>query len=66
MIRQKNIIKRILCNHNKDIFVRNIYGDEINACNKRSVWQCSKCGSFRWSDYLNKNVKGNPFSVFEC
>jgi len=36
----------IFCRH---LFrwVRNIYGDEINATGGRSWWQCRKCG--KWS-----------------
>lgn len=39
-----SIIKRLFCKH-KYVFVRNIYGDEINlAGGNRSWWRCEKCG----------------------
>ena len=41
------------------VFVRNIYGDEINkiSTNKkiyRSEWRCTKCGKVKYKTYLNK------------
>lgn len=36
--------KQLFCKHEWK-FLRNIYGDEINACNgNRSWWVCKKCG----------------------
>jgi hypothetical protein len=41
----REVMERWLCRHEKQIWVRNIYGDEINACNgKRSLWACKDCG----------------------
>ena len=38
-------IRRILCRHSL-AWVRNIYGDEINATRCRTVWRCDKCGKY--------------------
>ncbi len=39
-----SILKRLFCKHEYE-WVRNIYGDEINATGGyRSVWRCAKCG----------------------
>jgi hypothetical protein len=39
-------ILRRLCDHDTLLWVRNIYGDEINACGgKRSIWRCWHCGA---------------------
>ena len=48
-----------LCAKHELIFVRNIYGDEINEIsppNKiyRSEWKCTKCGKLKYKQYLNK------------
>lgn len=47
------IIKRFFCKHNNIEFVRNIYGDEINYANARSVWKCKYCGKILYKDKLN-------------
>lgn len=40
-------LKRLFCRHKGGIsFHRNIYGDEINVANARSVWKCKRCGGF--------------------
>jgi hypothetical protein len=39
-------LKRLFCKHYKQTFIRNIYGDEINHLNARSVWKCDKCGKY--------------------
>jgi len=39
------IINRLLCKHAL-AWVRNIYGDEINATNCRTVWICERCGKY--------------------
>jgi hypothetical protein len=38
-------------------WVRNIYGDEINARNgMRSEWKCTHCGSYQmWPELLREN-----------
>ena len=35
-------LKQLVCYHSF-VFVRNIYGDEINAANARSIWRCPYC-----------------------
>ena len=47
-----NIIKRLFCKHKYE-FVRNIFGDEINYTNYRSIWKCSKCGKIKYSKTLH-------------
>ena len=45
-------IKRLFCEHEYE-FVRNIYGDEINACGGyRSIWKCKKCGKIEYRKKL--------------
>lgn len=50
-------IKRLLCDHGDGVsFVRNIYGDEINAFNgKRSIWVCNKCEKHFFLPALNQD-----------
>jgi rubredoxin len=55
-------LKKMMCNKHELIFVRNIYGDEINKispANKtyRSEWKCSKCGKIKYKEYLNKRER---------
>jgi hypothetical protein len=39
------IINRIFCRHTKLLFVRNLYGDQINYSGGfRSTWECAECG----------------------
>ena len=57
----RKIFNKIRCKHDYQ-FVRNIYGDEINQCGGyRSIWQCSKCGRYKYCKRLyspiNKNLK---------
>ena len=47
------IIKRLFCRHNNIEFIRNIYGDEINTADARSVWKCKYCGKILYKDELN-------------
>ena len=45
-------IKSLFCEHEYE-FVRNIYGDEINACGGyRSIWKCKKCGKIEYHKNL--------------
>ncbi|QIK61262.1 hypothetical protein G7050_16025 [Dysgonomonas sp. HDW5A] len=44
-------IKQLFCEHEYQ-FVRNIYGDEINFFNARSLWRCPKCGKYTGKSYL--------------
>lgn len=47
-----NLLKRLFCEHEYE-FVRNIYGDEINACGGyRSIWKCKKCGKIEYRKNL--------------
>ena len=49
----KNPLKKLFCNHNtKLIFIRNIYGDEINQLNARSIWRCSDCNKLIYKNIL--------------
>lgn len=46
------LIKNLFCEHEYE-FVRNIYGDEINACGGyRSIWKCKKCGKIEYRKNL--------------
>ena len=38
----KNLIKKLFCTH-LFMFIRNIYGDEINYRNARSIHKCVLC-----------------------
>lgn len=49
----KKFFKRLLCKHPHWSFVRNIYGDEINYTNARSVYKCDNCGKDMWCSELN-------------
>jgi len=44
------LFKRIFCRHKEAVFVRNIYGDEINHVSLskvyRSWWRCCHCGAW--------------------
>lgn len=41
-------LRHLFCRHRDLQFLRNIYGDEINACGgKRSWWRCTKCGAIK-------------------
>lgn len=61
----KKFISKFVCGYiwaHEYVFVRNIYGDEINQCGGyRSLWKCSKCGKYRYSKSLynkpSKNLK---------
>lgn len=53
-------LKQLFCKHNYNIFIRNIYGDEVNLLNSRSICKCSKCGKYHYSKILkgyNENTK---------
>lgn len=54
------LLKRLFCDH-KYVWVRNIYGDEINAAGgRRSWWRCEKCGKCVLRDHLFRDVNGVP------
>ena len=42
------ILKKIFCRHDF-IYIRKLYGDEINLHNgKRNEYRCKKCGIYKW------------------
>lgn len=48
-MRIPKIIKRPFCDHTHIHWIRNVYGDEINARSSykrlvRSIWECDDCG----------------------
>lgn len=47
--------KRLRCKHEEGFFRRNIYGDEINYANARSVYQCADCGKYIYKQELNQS-----------
>lgn len=44
----------LFCWH-RYVFIRNIYGDEINYYNKRSIYRCINCNKILYHHSLNKN-----------
>ena len=53
------MIKKATCPKHDLVFLRNIYGDEINKISPagktyRSARQCSKCGKIKYKQYLKK------------
>ena len=45
------------------VFIRNIYGDEINQVStltrtNRSEWRCTKCGKVKYKQYLVTTGEG--------
>lgn len=45
------------CVKHELVFIRNIYGDEINQISPsnriyRSEWRCTKCGKIKYKQYL--------------
>ena len=51
-------IPTLICTKHELVFIRNIYGDEINNISLdricRSEWKCVKCGKIKYKSYLNK------------
>ncbi len=48
-----SFFKRLFCRHKELEFVRNLHGDEIIEHGwKRSVWECVRCGTFRFQGSL--------------
>ncbi len=52
-----------LCAKHNLVFVRNIYGDEINKISPpnrtyRSEWKCTKCGKTKYKQYLITTGEG--------
>ncbi len=52
------LFRRLLCDHRHSQFVRNVYGDEINLLNARSIWKCGHCGKVSYSAILHR--PGDP------
>ena len=55
----EELVINFICPKHELVFVRNIYGDEINDISPkgkvyRSEWMCSKCGKIKYKQYLNK------------
>lgn len=49
--------RQFFCKHEKEVFVRNIYGDEILEYGwKRSIWQCEACGKYAYDPMLNTDA----------
>lgn len=53
----------IFCHKHLLVFVRNIYGDEINQVStpnriNRSEWKCIKCGKIKYKQYLVTTGEG--------
>lgn len=46
-----SILKRLFCKHDWE-FIRNVYGDEINQLQCRSIWRCHYCGKEKFSTHL--------------
>lgn len=64
----RKFIQKFGCEH-EYVFVRNIYGDEINQCGGyRSLWQCKKCGKYMYSKTIyskgHKNLKETLNSLY--
>jgi len=50
------MVGRWFCRHAL-AWVRNIYGDEINSTNARTLWKCEKCGKLKWDrEYITRNM----------
>lgn len=50
-------IKRIVCGllrRHEYRFLQNIYGDEINLFEGRSMWECHKCGLLKTRQTLKE------------
>jgi hypothetical protein len=53
-----NWLKKLICRHKKQVHLRNIYGDEINAAGgNRSWWLCVNCGQERLKPELYNPLK---------
>lgn len=57
-------IYQLFCKHKKKTFCRNVYGDEINHLDARSVWYCDSCDKRLLSDKLDYFVKHPKKSIF--
>jgi len=61
-------IKRLTCKHPYPVFIRNVYGDEINLLGgKRSIWRCDQCGEKRvLRDDLRPDAAPDPLREMEA
>lgn len=48
----KWLLRKLFCKHENKKFIRNIYGDEINHQNARSLHRCQDCGKIIRSGHL--------------
>lgn len=58
--------RRLLCNHDHQVWVRDIYGDEINHTGKRSVWRCEKCGAYITNEVLSRDYERGETTTEIC
>ncbi len=49
--------KKWTCSHGRQKFVENIYGDEINTANARSIWKCEDCGQLIFKNKLHELIE---------
>lgn len=49
--------QKVFCQHNDTTHIRNIYGDEINLYQARSIWKCNECGARRYEQHLHPESK---------
>jgi len=42
----RRLLRRLFCRHDYR-FHQDIYGDEINLANARSLWLCHQCGAWQ-------------------
>jgi hypothetical protein len=51
-------LKRVRCEHLRQMWIHDIYGDEINhAGGMRSVWQCEDCGAYLTREELSHDYE---------
>ena len=48
-------LKQLFCYRHAFKFVRNIYGEEINQLNARSIWKCSNCDKITYLKVLRSS-----------
>ena len=59
-----SLVKQMLCEHNEQVHLMNIYGDYINyisPINKiyRSIWICKRCNKIIYKEKLGPEKKVN-------
>lgn len=50
--KMNRFFKKLFCGHKNVTFKRNVYGDEINFLNARSVWKCLDCNGYTYKKDL--------------